>query len=89
MNQKVWPAINSTFYALIPKNDNMEDAKGFRPISLCNVIYKIIMTLIAKRLKPLLDSLISTEKTCFVEWRQILDGLVVSQEVIHSLKMEK
>eukprot|EP00253_Pinus_taeda_P017089 PITA_17089 len=88
MNQKVWPAINSTFYALIPKNDNLEDANGFRPITLCNVIYKIITSLIAKRLKPLLDKLISSEQTGFVEGRQILDGIVVSQEVIHSLKMK-
>ena len=88
MNQKVWPAINSTFYALIPKNDNLEDANGFHPIALCNVIYKIIRSLIAKRLKPLLDKLISTEQTGFVEGRQILDGLVVTQEVIHSLKMK-
>eukprot|EP00253_Pinus_taeda_P003838 PITA_03838 len=67
INQKVWPALNSTFFSLIPKNDNSEDAKGFRPIALCNVIYKIIASLMAKRLKPLLDSLISPEQTGFVE----------------------
>lgn len=89
INQKVWPAINSTFYALIHKGENLEDANGFRPIALCNVIYKIITSLIAKRLKPLLDKLISAEQTGFVEGRQILDGLVVSQEVIHSLKTKK
>jgi len=89
MNQKVWPAINSTLFTLIPKNDNLVDAKGFRPISLCNVIYKIIAALIAKRLNPLLDSLIFAEKIGFVEGRQILDGLVVTQEVIHSLNMKK
>lgn len=89
INQKVWPALNSTFYTLIPKTDNLEDAKGFRPIALCNVIYKIITTLIAKRLKPMLDKLISPEQTGFVEGRQILDGLVVTQEVIHFLKMKK
>eukprot|EP00253_Pinus_taeda_P009202 PITA_09202 len=89
MNQKVWPAINSTFYALIPKGDNLEDANGFRPIALCNVIYKIITSMMARRLKPLLDKLISAEQTGFVEGRQILDGLVVTQEVIHSLKVKK
>eukprot|EP00253_Pinus_taeda_P031160 PITA_31160 len=76
MNQKVWPALNSTFYALIPKGDNLEDANGFRPIVLCNVIYKIITSMMAKRLKPLLDKLISSEQTGFVEGRQILDGLL-------------
>lgn len=61
----------------------METAQGFRPIALCNVIYKLIATLIAKRLKPILS------QTGFVEGRQILDGLVVSQEVVHSLKKKK
>eukprot|EP00253_Pinus_taeda_P009011 PITA_09011 len=89
MNQKVWPAINSTFYALIPKGDNLEDANGFRPIALCNVIYKIITSMMARRLKPLLDKLISAEQTGFVEGRKILDGLIVTQEVIHSLKVKK
>eukprot|EP00253_Pinus_taeda_P027077 PITA_27077 len=89
INQKVWPALNSTFFALIPKGDNLEEANGFRPIALCNVIYKKITSLIAKRLKPLLDNLISAEQTGFVEGRQILDGLVVTQEVIHSLKVKK
>jgi len=89
INQKVWPALNSTFFTLIPKNDKSEDAKGFRPIALCNVIYKIISSLMEKRLKPLLESLMSPEQTGFVEGRQILDGLVVTQEVIHSMKAKK
>eukprot|EP00253_Pinus_taeda_P018479 PITA_18479 len=89
MNQKVWPALNSTFYALIPKGDNLEDANGLRPIALCNVIYKIITSMMAKRLKPLLDKIISAEQRGFVEGRQIPDGLVVTQEVIHSLKVKK
>eukprot|EP00253_Pinus_taeda_P008885 PITA_08885 len=63
MNQKVWNALNSTFFSLIPKTDNSKDAKGFRPIALCNVIYKIISSLMAKRLKPLLEKLISPEQT--------------------------
>jgi len=89
MKQKVWPGINLTFLTLIPKNANSENAQGFRPIALCNVIYKIIDTLIAKRLKPLLLNIISPEQTGFVEGRQILDGLVVSQEMIRSLKQKK
>eukprot|EP00253_Pinus_taeda_P005568 PITA_05568 len=87
MKQNIWPGINSTFLTLIPKSNKSEDAQGFHPIALCNVIYKIIATLIAKRLKPLL--LISAEQTSFVEGRQILDGLVVTQEMIHFLNQKK
>lgn len=89
INQKVWPGLNSTFFTLIPKSANSESTQGFHPISLCNVIYKIIATLLAKRLKPILSSIISPEQTGLVEGRQILDGLVVTHEVIHSLKQKK
>eukprot|EP00253_Pinus_taeda_P015690 PITA_15690 len=89
LKQKIWPRINSTFLTLIPKSNSSEEAQGFCPIALCNVIYKIITTLIAKRLKPLLPSIISPEQTGFVEGRQILDGLVVTQEIIHSLNQKK
>ena len=43
----------------------------------------------AKRFKTILSSIISPEKIGFVEGRKILDGLVVSQEVVHSLKVKK
>lgn len=59
MKQKVWLGINSTFITLIPKRSNFENAQGFHPIALCNVIYKILATLIAKILKPLLPNIIS------------------------------
>eukprot|EP00253_Pinus_taeda_P005455 PITA_05455 len=89
VQNRMWSGMNATFLTLIPKSNNSEEAQGFRPIALCNVIYKIIATLIAKRLKPLLPSIISPEQTGFVEGRQILDGLVVAQEMIHSLNQQK
>lgn len=49
----------------------------------------MISRLIAKRLKPIIPSIISLEQTSFVEGRQILDGLIVSQEVVHSLESKK
>lgn len=89
MKQRIWPGINATFLSLIPKSNHSDEPQGFRPIALCNVIYKIIATLIAKRLKPLLPSIIAPEQTGFVEGRQILDGIIVTPEVIHSLKEKK
>ena len=54
----VLKAFNATFLALIPKSEG-DDAPGkFRPITLCNVIYKIISKFIANRLKPLLLGII-------------------------------
>ena len=64
-NQKVNTSLNSTLLSLIPKESKSEVPRGFRPIALCNVIYKIIATVVGKRLKPLLSSIISPEQTGF------------------------
>ena len=82
-------ALNATFLALIPKEKGMEDPVKLRPIALCNVIYKIISKVIANRLRPLLPFLISPEQVGFVEGRQILDGIILVHETIHSVKNRK
>lgn len=82
-------ALNATFITLIPKCDGADRLGQFRPISLCNVIYKIISKLIAKRLKKCLGAVISKEQSEFVEGRQILDGVVIATETIHSMASSK
>jgi hypothetical protein len=61
-------------------------SKNFKPITLCNVIYKIISKVIALRLKPILPFIISKEQSEYVEGRQIMDSVILVHEVIHSLK---
>ena len=61
----------------------------FRPISLCNVILKITTKVMANRLKPLMLGLISLERMGFIKGRQILDGIILPHEMIHSLKQTK
>ena len=57
-------ALNTSFISLIPKQDSALTPDKFRPIALCNVVYKIIYKILANRLKPLLLSLISGEQLC-------------------------
>ena len=64
-------SINHTFISLILKVKNPEKVADFRPISLCNVIYKIVSKVITNRLKPWLNSLISETQNAFTAGRLI------------------
>jgi hypothetical protein len=83
---KVLPTLNATFLTLVPKEERVTNLRNFRPIALCNVIYKIISKVIALRLKPILPFIISKEKSGYVEGRKIMDSVILVHEIIHSLK---
>lgn len=81
--------INHTFLTLIPKTNFPKSPKEFRPIALCNIVYKILSKILSSRIKPLLPKLISEEQTCFVPGRSILDGILIIKEAIHSSSKRK
>ena len=68
----------STFVTLIPKVNVPHVAKDFRPISLCNVSYKIMFKLLVNRLKPVLAMIISKEQSAFFSDKNISDNVLVA-----------
>ncbi|KAL5544374.1 hypothetical protein UlMin_008158 [Ulmus minor] len=83
------PAINSTNIVLVPKIKHPTTINHYRPIAVCNVIYKAISKLLADRLRPFLSSLICPTQNAFVPGRSIHDNSVLIQEVIHAMKKRK
>ena len=50
--------LNHTFITLIPKKKNPKFASEFRPINLCNVLYKIFSKVLANKLKKILPNIL-------------------------------
>lgn len=75
INGHIHPPMNFTYIALIPKSDSPTSFNDFRPISLCNCLYKIISKIIANYIKPILSNHISQEKFAFLDHRHIQDAI--------------
>jgi hypothetical protein len=81
--------VNQTDICLIPKVDQPELISQFRPISLCNTIYKIVSKVIVTRLKIVIPKLVSPFQTGFVPGRNIHENIIVAKEMVHTMHRSK
>ena len=78
--------VNHTFITLIPKKKNPSSVSEYRPISLCNVLYKIFSKVLANKLKKLLNSVIIEHQSAFAKGRLITDNILIAFETLHCMK---
>lgn len=76
--------VNSTLLILIPKIDEPSSAAQFRPIVLCNVMYRVLNKILADRIKNLFPYVIGLLQPNFLKGRNMIDNSIILQELVHS-----
>lgn len=71
---------------LIPKVPTPTTVTQFIPISVCNFLYKVISKLLAKKMQPFMNSIISHAQTAFIPGREISENIILLREIIHSFE---
>lgn len=73
----------------IPKIDEPVTLRDFRPISLCNVLLKLISKVLVRKIRPFLDDLIGPLQSSFIPNRGPADNALITQELVHYMHKKK
>lgn len=82
-------SLNHTYITLIPKDPYLEEVSRFRPISLCNIIYKVLSKLMVNKLKPLIENLMTPFQNAFIQGRNITNNILIAHELFDYLGKKK
>ncbi|PKU69365.1 putative mitochondrial protein [Dendrobium catenatum] len=78
--------MKATAITLIPKNSHASHINDYRPISLCNVFYKIVAEVLANRLKWDLPLIIHDSQSGFIAKRCSTDYIILASEILREFK---
>lgn len=76
-------------FFLVPKKNRPKKVTKFRPISLYNVVCKIIIKVIVTRLKSILPHVVSNSQSAFVLNGLIIDIVLVAFETVHCIRKKR
>lgn len=80
---------HETHIVLIPKNKNPERVIDYKPITLCNVAYKLTSKTVANRMKWVLKDIVGENQSAFVAERLITDNILVVHEVMNHINRKR
>jgi hypothetical protein len=79
----------SYFVTLIPKVNSPFGLGDFRPIYLLGSLYKLIAKVLASRLAKVMNSLIATTQSAFIKGRNLVDGVLVTNELVDLARRQR
>lgn len=85
---KLPEGVNDIVIVLIPKKQQPTYMVKHRPISLCNIMYKIVSKVFTNRLKYILPELVSENQTAFIPGRLITDNVIIAYEIAYHMRQK-
>lgn len=79
------PSFARAHTVLIPKSTDealLRSVKGYRPITLTNVDYKIFMKVLASRLQSVITDIVGPHQTCGIKGRSIFTNIHVVRSIL-------
>ena len=74
----------------LPKPDkNRQYLKNWRPISLLNVIFKLASSVIANRIKSVLNKIIHEDQKGFISWRFLGENIRLIYDILYETKRQE
>ena len=68
---------------LIPKaNKDLRHLKNWRPVTILNTDYKILTKVLANRLQPLLEKIITSDQVGYIKGRQITENIRIINDIM-------
>jgi len=89
INRRLTKCLDFTFIELIPKIDSPQRLNNFKHISLVGSLYKVLVEVLASRLRSVIGSVISDFRFAFVKDIEILDGILATSEVVDEARIHK
>lgn len=84
-----WKVSTKSLITLIPKLIFLKGWSNLRPISICNISFKIITKIIVNQLKEVMPNLTLPNLVSFFSGHQIQDNIIVALEIIPSIRKMK
>ena len=83
------PKFHETHIVLIPKTKNPSRVTDYRPISLCNVAYKLASKVVANQMRVVLKDIVCENQSAFVADRLITDNILVAHELMNHIHRKR